>query len=468
MRLIQLLVTDDLLDDVLAELDDANVDYAIMEESGERPETTLLQFPVPTEAVDDVLETLREDVGVDDDAYTIVADAETATTEHIDELQEKYTESDEGGDDTLAEVELLTKAKGLNPNTTTYLSMTLFSTVIATAGLLRNSAAAVVGAMVIAPFFGTALSINAGICCEDRSMFVDGLKSQVAGLAVAVVGATAFAWLMRTFSFVPPGVSLTHSTQFSLFMTPSLLSVCVALAAGAAGAFALATALPVALAGVAIAAAITPSAAALGISLAWRDPILAAGALTLLAVNVVAINVAGVAVLWFLGYHPATELASLRSASARHTKTALLAVAVVAAVVLTGAATYNQVTFGQGVNAVVQQTIGEEYERLELASVSTEYRGGLFVPGSETVTVSVVRTSDRDYEGLSRVLERRIAERTGSEVSVQVHFIDYEGARESGGGASNGSGAANGTRQSPTTTGTVTAQSRSSNGSSGS
>lgn len=76
----------------------------------------------------------------------------------------------------------------------------------------------------------------------------------------------------------------------------------VDLCAGAAGALRLATALPVSLVGVMIAAALIPAAAAVGI--ARSIPSVAVDAIVLLVVNVTTINLTGAPVLWWLGYPP--------------------------------------------------------------------------------------------------------------------------------------------------------------------
>ncbi len=431
MRLIQLLVEDERRSATLDILDDNDIDYAIVEEAGERQESTLLLFPIPTEAVDELLDELREDAGIQETAYTVVTEAETATTEHIDELEERYAETDDESDDTLPKEELVTKARALNPNRKTYYAMTFCSTIIATAGLLRNSPEAVVGAMVIAPFFGTALAVAAGACCDEPNQLTNGLKSQFLGVLVAVVGSAGFAVLVKTLAFVPPGMVLTESTQYTLFMTPGLLSVGVALVAGAAGGFALATSLPVALAGVAIAAAITPSAAALGIAIAWGNPVLAAGAFVLLAVNVAAVNIMAAVVLRYLGYKP--NLSNFRTTpiSAKRVARTLALGFIVLFVIGTTVATAQQVLFARTVHQEVHHTVSDDYKDLKVADISTEYNAGVGLPTSNVVTVTVIRTSDKSYPKLAKTLERRIDAKVGGNVAVQVKFTTIEGDTKS-------------------------------------
>jgi uncharacterized membrane protein len=86
---------------------------------------------------------------------------------------------------------------------------------------------------------------------------------------------------------------------------PTLLDLMVALASGAAGAYALARKeVSAALPGVAIAAALMPPLATVGLGLALGDPRVAGGALLLFATNVAAISLAGAVIFILLGLRP--------------------------------------------------------------------------------------------------------------------------------------------------------------------
>ena len=135
---------------------------------------------------------------------------------------------------------------------------------------------------------------------NDRSMVVGGITSQPIGLTVAILFAAGFGLLIKTAQFVPPALNVSTVAQVSSRTSPSFLSVVVGLCAGAAGAFGISTDLPVSLVGVAVAAALIPAAAAVGIGLAWGYPAVAGGAFVLL----VAINLAGSLTLWYLGDRP--------------------------------------------------------------------------------------------------------------------------------------------------------------------
>jgi capsular polysaccharide biosynthesis protein len=99
-----------------------------------------------------------------------------------------------------------------------------------------------------------------------------------------------------------------------------------------------------------------------------------------------------------------------------------------AVLALTVAGTYEQLVFEQDVNREVQQTLGaSQYSALELTGVQTNY-GVNALRDDPVVTVTVSRTSEREYEELARALQENISDRTNRPVAVNVRFVDYEEA----------------------------------------
>lgn len=326
MRVVDVEITAEAQADVESLLADLQIDFVTVPTADE--ESVVVSFLIPPQGVDTL-----DDVGFGS-AYTVVATAETASTEHMETLEDRYV-ADDRETDSIAPVELRSRALGMNPSATTYYSMTTLSAVVATAGLLLDAPTIVVGSMVIAPQVGTAMTTGVGIVVADRTMIADGLRSQALGLVVAVFGAALFGLGLKSTAFVPAALDLATTEQIGQRISPGLLSLAVGLCAGAAGVFGLATALPISLVGVMIAVALIPAAAATatGIGLAWGLPAIAAGALTLLLVNVVSINVTTVTVLWALGYRPESwdPTAAWRLADARRFVPSLVTVLVLVA-----------------------------------------------------------------------------------------------------------------------------------------
>jgi uncharacterized hydrophobic protein (TIGR00271 family) len=425
VRLIRARLADADRDSVVAALDELEAEYALLPDD-ERVDSAFLELPVADGAVDAVLAHLR-DSGLDDDAYTVVVDADASQTvnEHLDD---QFVEGPQGNRG-ISHPEIRERAEDLTPGRATYLAFAALSATLATAGLLLNSAIVVVGAMVIAPFAGSSLSASVGAVIDDRGMLVRSVLSQGLGLVAAYVSAVAVTYAVRESLFVPATLAVARVQQVGFFVTPSLLALAVAVAAGAAGALALATDLPVSIAGVAVAAAIVPSVAAAAIGTVWFQPVLVLGAVVLLLMNIVFINIAAYVALVALGYRSSVVADTWRDLgpSLRTGAYALVVVAFVAVAAATAAATYTHVAFEQEVNAGVQTTLSEEeYRSLELVGVATQYDDPGLFRSPESVTVTVVSDADAVHPDLAADVRDRLSDRTGQPVTVEVHTLDYQ------------------------------------------
>ncbi|MFC6825452.1 TIGR00341 family protein [Halopelagius fulvigenes] len=451
MRLLQVLVETEHLDDVLDTLREEDIDPVVFSvddggdfvrgagsnsdsdadadapESG--PGRKMVQFPVPTEAVDRVRDAMT-DIGIKEE-YLVIVNAETAATPHYSALVDRYMEGTEE-EERISNEEIRTKVRNLNPRPTTYYSMTVLSAFVATAGLLLDSPALVVGSMVIAPQIGAALTASVGTALDERSLFVEGIKSTLAGLVVAIVAAAVLGWGLKTAQFVAPSLSVTTVQQISSRTSPGLLTLLVALCAGSAGGFGLATELPVSIVGVAVAAAILPAAAAVGIGMAWVIPTVALGAFVLLAVNVTGIVLAGAATLWYLGYRPqhwseaASATAKVRTLLGRPTTYVVLGLFVTTAIG-PGVLLAQQIAFENQATTAVQDVIeGPGYEDLELSAVEIEFSDLGVSEDRREVTVTVRRPVDRSYPSLAGVLRRAITAETDERVTVTVEFVEQQ------------------------------------------
>jgi len=428
MRRIEVLVPEAGLDDALAVLDEEGIDYVVTRDAVTE-DAVLVAFPLPTQAVEYVLERLR-DAGLDDDRYTVITATETAKTAQFHELEDRFVAGPEE-DDAVAPEEIRGKALGMHRDAVTYYGLTLLSTVVATAGLLLDSPAVVVGAMVIAPQVGSALIAGVGMVLDDRRMMLLGFRSQVLGFALAIAGSAGFALALQRGGFVSSLLAVASVGQVASRVSPGLLTLAVAICAGAAGALALGTALPVSLVGVMIAAALVPAAAAVGIGLAWGLPHVAVGAGLLLLVNAVAVNLSAVLALWYLGYRPPDwsldGLATLR----REWGTVAAVVVLVGLLAVAATLLAAPVAFERAATAAVEDVVtSERYAELELVRVRADVGVGVG-PGPAdggSVTVVVSRPVDAAYPDLAARLGAAIAAETGREVAVVVEFTDYSRA----------------------------------------
>jgi uncharacterized hydrophobic protein (TIGR00271 family) len=433
VRLIQVFVpTADraAVSDALTEMD---VDYLFTDEDSRR-DGTVAYVPVPTGAVDVVLDRLY-DAGLDEDTYTVVTDVDRATVPNVAELTDRYVEGPRG-ERGASNVEIRERAADLEPDTATYVSFAVLSAIVAVGGLLLDSAIVIVGAMVIAPFAGSTLSASVGAVISDREMIVDSATSQAVGLVVAYVGAVAMSAALQWTGFVPSILVVSRVDQVSAFLTPNLLTLAIAIAAGFAGALALATDLPVSIAGVAVAAAIVPAAATAGIGTVWGQPLVVLGAVVLLSVNIVFINLAAYVALVSLGYRSSVvrNVREHAAISLRSGAYAVVVVAFLAVVVLTAVGTYQHLAFERAVNQEVEAVLeGSEYDALELVGVRTAYNDMNVLGSVESVTVTVSRSDDAEYDRLDEHLRDDVTDATNRAVTVRVRFLDYRTARATDG-----------------------------------
>ena len=168
---------------------------------------------------------------------------------------------------------------------------------IAMLGLLQNSAAVIIGAMLVAPLMSPILAMAMAMVHGDLRMLVTAVEATVKGVTMAIIVGVII-------TIISP--LNTATTEIMARTSPNLLDLLVALASGAAAGYALsrkevAAALP----GVAIAAALVPPLCVVGYGIGTTALSIAGGALLLFITNLIAIVLAAALVFLALGFHPA-------------------------------------------------------------------------------------------------------------------------------------------------------------------
>lgn len=431
MRLVQVSIPIGKRDTVIDILDEEGVDYMLTDETGNTGYTAIAYFPLPTAAVEPILGRLRE-AGLGDDVHAIIIDAETDISRKFEALTQRYAREN-GGHERIAREEIRTRAKEMAPDFNTYLAMTVISAVVATAGLLIESVTVVVGSMVIAPLIGPAIGTSVGTVIDDADMFRRGMKLQIIGVVAAIASGAAFAWLVKMSYLVPPGTDILSISQISGRLTPDFLSLAVALGAGAAGVLSLSTGVSVAIVGVMIAAALIPPAAGAGIGIAWGSPIVAVSMTVLVLVNVLSINLSGLAVLWYLGYRPKSWFKLEETRKAIFMRAGALVAAILILSVFLGGVTYTSLqnaTFEDSIHGEVEDALSApEYSEVTLLDISVEYASSPFGQ-SEQITVTVGHPPGGIYPQLADELGNRLRSQIEQDVIVQVRFVEVETVSE--------------------------------------
>jgi len=171
-----------------------------------------------------------------------------------------------------------------------------FSSIIAYMGLIQGSAAVIIGAMLVAPLMSPILAMAHSIVQGNLRLFRRATESAIKGIALAIGTSIALTVILPAQPVTTELLSRTH---------PNLLDLLVALASGAAAAYAMSRkSLAAALPGVAIAAALVPPLCVVGYGLGAANFQIANGALLLFATNLSAIVLAGAITFLLIGFRP--------------------------------------------------------------------------------------------------------------------------------------------------------------------
>src|SRR4051812_38980243 len=168
----------------------------------------------------------------------------------------------------------------------------LLAAIIAGSGVVADSTATVIGAMIVAPLMTPILGTALALVLSDSRRVVTSALLVVAGAAVVV----AFGYLLGL--LIPGPIVAETNSQVAGRTSPKLIDLVSALATGAVGAFALVRSdVSDTLPGVAIAISLVTPLAVVGLTLESGAPHQSLGALMLFGTNVAAIIATGTGVL---------------------------------------------------------------------------------------------------------------------------------------------------------------------------
>ena len=178
-----------------------------------------------------------------------------------------------------------------------YLTMNLAAALIAGFGLIENSPAVIIGAMLIAMLYGPIIGIALALAEANLQLLRSALLAEVVGALLVLAAGLLIGISTR---------DITIGSEILGRTSPNLVDLLIALVGGLAGGFTfVSTGLSSVVVGVAIATALVPPLTTCGILLARNLPTLAAGAFFLFLANFTAIALGGMIVFLLAGLHPA-------------------------------------------------------------------------------------------------------------------------------------------------------------------
>jgi uncharacterized hydrophobic protein (TIGR00271 family) len=308
----------------------------------------------------------------------------------------------------------------------------IFSAGIATLGLVQNSPAVIIGAMLISPLMGPIMATGLGLAVGDFYLALKAIGTLVASIAVAVGLSAIIVWLLPFHS---------ETGEILARINPTLLDLGIALFSGLAGSVVVGragasdgvTALP----GVAIAVALMPPLCTMGFGMGsgWNTRVMG-GAGLLFLTNLVAIVSSAFVVFLLIGMN-AQELAAqiekcregeplarrLKQGTAAHAlmHAGLLRWRFLVLIVLLGAIAvplkkaFVQVTGEAVARTAVQQVVKELLPPGALVSQQVDV-------GTNSISVRLFSTKHVPEEK-QREAEAEIQKRSGRETAITVSAV---------------------------------------------
>ncbi len=292
-----------------------------------------------------------------------------------------------------------------------------FASVIASMGVITDSTAVVIGAMLIAP-------LMTPLMATSMSLIMGWPRRLRTSALIALLG-IGLAILIGLFlgAIVPAVIDTETNSQILARSSPTTLDLITALAAGAAGAYGLSRPdVSDSLPGVAIAISLVPPLTVVGIAYSQGDVTAGNGALLLFATNALAILVMGGVTFVMTGVTPIDRVAeNQRRLRTWFASLATLGAAVVGALFINGA-TIARNTFEFGDVERVSEDWVEQYADVDLVEVRFD---------GDVVTAIVVGPPRQDLA--AQDLADALADELGRTITADVrHLIQDRTTARSG------------------------------------
>ena len=247
-----------------------------------------------------------------------------------------------------------------------YFFLVVLSAAIATLGLINDSPAVIIGAMVVAPLMSPILGVGLGSITADGKLTRNSVSALIRGAIIAILLSTLLTLTNIYLPFVPSLLDIPH--EILSRTQPTANDLIIALAGGLAAAYALSQPnLSAALPGVAIATALMPPLCTIGVGLALGRWDIAGGASLLFLTNAVTIAFASSLVFFLEGFSPRKERESGKVPKSLLAAAALTAILLIPLIIV-GARLVNQAQENRLINTVVETELAE-YPDTELTEI---------------------------------------------------------------------------------------------------
>ena len=290
------------------------------------------------------------------------------------------------------------------------------SVIIAGLGLLQDSVAVIIGAMLVAPLMTPLIGIGLALVQGNFHLLTRAARSMLIGTVVALV----LGFLLR---ILTPGHEVT--TQVTIRGYANILDLLIAFFAGVAAGYAMARPkLSGALPGVAIAVALVPPLTAAGIAFGSFDWTIGFGALLLYLTNLIAIVLASALVFRLHGIKtPPTR----RTSTVRMKRILVsLSFAVIILVAPLGWSLLEQIRLGQAKPSALSlsEDMWARLDRRLEREEGIDFLAGARASSAGPEDVTLVITTNRIVPGtLIAELDQMIDDGIGTDIDVKINVL---------------------------------------------
>lgn len=300
LRLIQIITPEDCeLDKDIIDEDDVIEQWVDDSVSGR----TTIHILADVELTEKILADIDDRLGHRDD-YRVILLPVSATipkqeTNNEEKKDEQPTQKEQEQEDKrvkrISRDELYEEIKAVVDTSWVYLVLIALSCIVAANGLIRNSGAMVIGAMVIAPILGPNVGLSLATTLGDKALMIRSFKSIVYGFLVGMVLSIMMGFMIQ---FDPDVYEISSRTVVSF------ADIALGLAAGVAGCLSFTRGISAAVIGVMVAVALLPPMVATGLLIGSGMFDLAFGAGILTITYIICVNLAGVVTFLLQGIQP--------------------------------------------------------------------------------------------------------------------------------------------------------------------
>lgn len=266
---------------------------AVFADVGIRPAGDLVVADLPREAVNQVVDTLRE-LGVHNEGTIEIRRVDTWLSREGFDAEESAPGSSA---DAVVWADVEQRSHEESELNWTYVTFLSLAALIAAIAIVLDSQILVIGAMVLGPEFGAVAALGVALVRRRQALLGHAVRTLVLGFAAAIAVTIVFALIGRGLGWITINDVTGPRPATGFIYSPDKWSFIVAVIAGAAGALSLTSAKSGGLAGVFISVTTVPAAANIALGVAFGSSYAIWSSAVQLLMNIAGMTLAGWAVL---------------------------------------------------------------------------------------------------------------------------------------------------------------------------